>query len=213
MDGMHSPVSAEAGLIGPNALLQLISVLDRHEGRATRDLLFEAAGVAPPPPDAGMWPEDQAGAVHRMVRQALPDRADGLLRLAGQATADYILANRIPAVAQVLIRALPGPLAARVLSGAIERHAWTFAGSGRFRIVSRRPLVFEVAGNPLIRGEVALHPMCHWHAAVFERLFRRLVWRRAVVEEAACAAVGAPACRFEIRSRPRAAAPQGWARR
>lgn len=211
MDGARSPVPAEAGLIGPNALLQLIAVLDRHEGRATRDLLFEAAGVAPPSADAGMWPEDQAGAVHRMVRQALPERADGLLRLAGQATADYILAHRIPLGARVLIRALPGPLGARVLSGAIARHAWTFAGSGRFRIVSRRPLVFEVAGNPLIRGEAAAHPICHWHAAVFERLFRRLVWPGAVVEEVVCAATGAPACRFEIR--PRDVGSQGGLRR
>jgi divinyl protochlorophyllide a 8-vinyl-reductase len=211
MDGARSPVPAQAGLIGPNALLQLIAVLDRHEGRATRDLLFEAAGVVPPPSDAGMWPEDQAAALHRMLRQAMPDRADGLLRLAGEATADYILAHRIPRLAQRAIRLLPGPLGARVLAAAIDRHAWTFAGSGQFRIASRRPLVFEVAGNPLIRGEAAPHPLCHWHAAVFERLFRRLVWPRAVVEEVACAATGAPACRFEIR--PRAAASQGRGRR
>lgn len=207
MDGAPGPVPAAAGLIGPNAILQLMSVLDRHEGRAMRDLLFEAAGIGPPPPDAGMWPEHEAAALHRMLRQALPDRADGLLRLAGEATADYILAHRIPRLAQGAIRALPGPLGARVLAAAIDRHAWTFAGSGRFRIASRRQLVFELAGNPLIRGEVAPHPLCHWHAAVFERLFRRLVWPRAVVEELACAAAGAPACRFEIR--PRAAVSRG----
>lgn len=126
MDGGH-PVPRSAGLIGPNALLQLISVLDRHEGRAMRDLLFGAAGVAPPPPDAGMWPEAECAAVHHMLRQGWPDETPGLLRLAGQATAGYILAHRIPAPVRRLLRVLPGVLSAPLLTSAIERHAWTFA--------------------------------------------------------------------------------------
>ncbi|MEM1431648.1 MAG: V4R domain-containing protein, partial [Pseudomonadota bacterium] len=42
-------------------------------------------------------------------------------------------------------------------------------------------------------------PLCHWHAAVFERLFRVLVSPESSVTEVACCAMGAPACRFEIR--------------
>jgi divinyl protochlorophyllide a 8-vinyl-reductase len=45
------------------------------------------------------------------------------------------------------------------LGKAIARHAWTFAGSGRFRVVA--PLVFEIADNPIVRGEVSDVPLCH----------------------------------------------------
>jgi divinyl protochlorophyllide a 8-vinyl-reductase len=199
-----TPAPAEAGAgprIGPNAIHQLIAVLDHCEGRVTRDLVVEQAGIALPPPDAGMWPEAECAALHRAVRCALPDRADGLLRLAGLSTGDYILAHRIPRLARALVRALPAPLGARLLTAAIRRHAWTFAGSGAFRVTGWAPLTFELAANPLIAGEQAEQPLCHWHAAVFERLFARLVWPSAVVREVACAATGAPACRFELRPR------------
>jgi divinyl protochlorophyllide a 8-vinyl-reductase len=90
-------------------------------------------------------------------------------------------------------------LGARVLAGAIARHSWTFAGSGSFRISGWRPLTFEVGGNPLVAGLRGDHPICHWHAAVFERLFARLVWRGCIVREVACVAAGDAVCRFEVR--------------
>jgi divinyl protochlorophyllide a 8-vinyl-reductase len=182
--------------IGPNAITQLVGVLDHTEGRAVRDRVMAAASVPVPPPDSGMIPETDAAAVHLALRRVMPDRAEGLLRLAGLATADYILAHRIPRLAQMLIRALPGAVGARLLTMAIAKHAWTFAGSGAFRVVAQRPLTFEVAGNPLVAGQTADHPMCIWHAAVFERLFARLVWPSVVVTEESCAATGAAACRF-----------------
>lgn len=200
MDGGRIPTASDAR-IGPNAILQTIAVLDRYEGRATRDLVMELAGVAVPPPDAGMLPEADCHAVHRCLRRALPDRADGLLRLSGLATGDYILRHRIPRPVQVALRLLPGPVAARILAKAITRHAWTFAGSGSFRVVGWKPLTFEVRHNPLILGEVADSPMCHWHAAVFERLFSRLIWRSVVVTETDCEASGAGACLFQVHPR------------
>lgn len=207
-EGPHGTARG-AGLIGPNALLQLMTVLDRHEGRAFRDRLFAEAGVTAPPPDAGMWPETEAAAVHRQLRATLPVRAPGLLALSGTAVADYILRYRIPAPARLLIRVLPGPLGARLLANAINRHAWTFAGSGRFAVLSFRPLTFQITGNPLIAGETAPGHLCHWHRAVFERLFRRLVWPRAIVREVTCGASGADACRFVVLPRPpRGDAPQ-----
>lgn len=198
---MDGGTPATAGLIGPNALLQLMAVLDRVEGRAFRAALFGAAGVAPPPPDAGMWPETDCAAIHRGLRGALPGQAPALLAVAGEATADYILAHRIPRPAQGLLRLSPGWLAARLLARAIAQHAWTFAGSGAFRIASHRPLTFEIAGNPLVAGEVAPAPLCHWHAAVFARLFRVLVWPGAAVRETACAACGDKVCRFVVLPR------------
>jgi divinyl protochlorophyllide a 8-vinyl-reductase len=82
------------------------------------------------------------------------------------------------------------------LGKAIARHAWTFAGSGRFRVVA--PLVFEIADNPIVRGEVSDVPLCHWHRAVFETLFRALVDDRLRCAEVACCATGNAACRFVL---------------
>src|SRR6056297_836771 len=150
----HAP-----GRIGPNAVLQLLPVLDAAEpGLAVR--MLAAAGLDGPPSDAGLMDEGPAAALHRTVRRARPD-ADALLARAGRGTADYILAHRIPGPAQAMLRALPGPVAAPLLARAIARHAWTFAGSGRFRIAGRAPPVFELAGNPLIAGEAAEAPLCH----------------------------------------------------
>ncbi|MGY6536073.1 MAG: bacteriochlorophyll 4-vinyl reductase [Pararhodobacter sp.] len=183
--------------IGPNAVLQHLPVLDATIGDRLRHALLHRAGVSVPPADTGMLPEDQVARLHLAVRLYLPDRAAAIQRAAGLATGDYILANRIPRAVQGLIRAMPAPLGARVLSAAITRHAWTFAGSGQFAVVARRPLCLEIAGNPLAQGP-ASGPVCHWHAAVFERLFAALVWPGVRVLETACCATGAPACRFEL---------------
>lgn len=145
--------------------------------------------------------EGPAAALHRAVRVHRADAAD-LLARAGQGTAAYILAHRIPPAAKALLRWLPQAVAVQLLSRAIARNAWTFAGSGRFRIACRSPLALELADNPMIRGEAATKPLCHWHAAVFTGLFRALVTPRARVVETACAAHGAPACRFVLRLDP-----------
>lgn len=186
--------------IGPNALLQLVPVLDRALGVAERTALFARADVPVPPPDAGMWPEAEVARLHRAVVQAAPDLAPGVLRAAGLGTADYILANRIPRAAKVVIRALPAPLGARALTMAIAKHSWTFAGSGRFSVAARAPLTLTIAANPLACG-AGRAPSCHWHAAVFERLYSTLVWPTAQVLETACCACGDAACRFEIAPR------------
>lgn len=144
--------------------------------------------------------EGPAARLHAAVRHDLPAEAPAILAQAGRRTADYILAHRIPRPAQAVLRALPPALAAPVLTRAIAKHAWTFAGSGLFRVAGR--LTFEIADNPLIRGERAPAPLCVWHAAVFERLFRTLVDDRLRAHETACCACGDPACRFELTRGP-----------
>lgn len=190
--------AAVAARIGPNAVHQLLPVLEQGLGAGAADRALERAGVARPPPDAGMLPEAECAALHRAVRQNWPAEAPGLLHAAGLATGDYILANRIPAAARGLIGALPSALGARLLTAAISRHAWTFAGSGAFRVLGRAPLEFEIRANPLVAGEISAMPACHWHRAVFARLFGRLVWPDVTVTETACCACGAPACRFTL---------------
>lgn len=195
-----SALASDGARIGPNAILQHLPVLDEAIGEALRGALLHRAGVAEPPPDAGMLPEDDVTRLHHAVRLFLPDRAASIQRAAGLATGDYILAHRIPALAQRLIRALPAPLGARLLALAITKHAWTFAGSGRFRVLGHGPLRVEIRDNPLASGP-ADAPICHWHAAVFERLFSALVWPKVHVVEECCTAMGDPACIFRIAPR------------
>jgi divinyl protochlorophyllide a 8-vinyl-reductase len=188
---------AEGPRIGPNAILQLIPVLDAAIGPQGRAALFARSGVLVPPADAGMMPQDQVIRLHHTVAMALPDRFAEIANSAGAATGDYILANRIPTPAQTLIRILPRPLGARLLAAAIAKHAWTFAGSGRFAVVGHRPLIFRIEANPLAVG-MAGTPSCHWHSAVFQRLFQALVWPAVTVTETTCCACGDAACTFKI---------------
>lgn len=183
--------------IGPNAILQHLPVLDAAIGERLRAALLLRADVTEPPADSGMLPEDEVARLHHAVRLFLPDRAPAIQRAAGLATGEYILANRIPRAAQLLIRALPAWAGARLLASAITRHAWTFAGSGVFKVLGYSPLRVEIEHNPLATGP-ADAPICHWHAAVFERLFGALVWPQVRVTEEECTATGAGACRFRI---------------
>lgn len=184
------------GLIGPNAVLQMLPVLEQAGGAALRDQVMAAAGIFTPPSDAGLMAEAPAARMHQALRRIDPELAPALAWAAGVRTAEYILANRIPRPAQIVLRLLPSAIAARLLSQAVARHAWTFAGSGQFRVVA--PLVFEIARNPIVRGEVSETPLCHWHRAVFETLFRKLVDDRLRCAEVACCAMGDPACRFVL---------------
>ena len=185
--------------IGPNAILQLVPVLDAAIGTAARNALCAAAGIDELPSGRNMIDEVPVARLHQVLRRELPDESKRLASQAGHATGDYIMAHRIPGAAQRLLSLLPASLSARLLAKAIAQHAWTFAGSGHFRIASNRPLVFEIADNPVVRGEQSLSPVCHWHAAVFERLYRTLVADDYIVEEVACGASGADACLFELR--------------
>ena len=194
---MGAVTGAERGLIGPNALTQLLPVLERAGGVELRERLLALAGVTALPDMTGLIDEAPVARLHQAMRVEVPELAPALAWEAGVRTADYILAHRIPKAAQAVLKHLPAGVAGPVLSRAIARNAWTFAGSGRFEVARGWPAVFLVHDNPVVRGERAEAPLCHWHRGVFERLFRVLVTDRARVREVACCACGAPACRFE----------------
>ena len=159
--------------------------------------MLDLAGVEEVPDGTSMIPEEEAARLHRVMRIRAPEAAPELALLSGTGTADYILAHRIPRLAQSVLKALPAPLAARALTAAIRKHAWTFAGSGRFEPQS--PWTFDIHDNPLIRGETSDTPLCAWHAAVFERLYRVLVAPDCRCVETRCHAQhGHDRCRFEI---------------
>lgn len=163
--------------------------------------MLARAGLFGPPAATGMIPETHAARLHRVLREEEETLAPVIAHEAGRRTGSYILAHRIPKPAQLLLRALPAPLAARALSQAIAKHAWTFAGSGRFQVVN--PWTFEIADNPLVRGETSDLCLCDWHAGVFTRLYSTLVAADAVCSETKCCARrGDDRCRFEITRAP-----------
>lgn len=188
-----------AARIGPNAVLQLIPIIDAQLGLAQRRVLMADAGIATLPDGSGMIDERPVARLHQALRARHPETAATLARCAGTATGGYILAHRMPKLVQRVLRALPPARSAKLLAKAIAKHAWTFAGSGQFHIASFDPLVFVIRDNPVVRGEQAEAPVCHWHAAVFQHLFRELVAQDYVVTETECAAKGGNVCRFELR--------------
>ncbi|MEL6645969.1 MAG: bacteriochlorophyll 4-vinyl reductase [Pseudomonadota bacterium] len=190
--------SAPSGLIGPNALTQLLPLLEQAGGPQLRDELLLEAGIVTLPDMSGLIDEAPVARLHQAMRAESPTLAPSLAWEAGERTAEYILHNRIPRGAQWVLRALPAAIAGPMLARAIAKNAWTFAGSGAFEILSLRPLRFAIHDNPVVRGEFSAHPLCHWHAGVFEHLFRTLVDDRLRTRETQCCAMGAEACIFEI---------------
>jgi divinyl protochlorophyllide a 8-vinyl-reductase len=199
---VSTALAPPAGRIGPNAITRVAQVLERRFGRATAAELFTLAGLSTylQAPPQQMVDEDEARRLHVLLRSRLGARdAAEVSREAGVATAEYLLAHRIPKPVQRLLRALPAALACRVLLVAIRRHAWTFAGSGHFEAEAGSPALLTIRDNPLCRGQVSDVPVCDYYAATFEHLFRRLVHRDTRVTELSCEARGDDACRFELR--------------
>ena len=186
---------AETGLprIGPNAVLQLLGPLSAAVGPTEARAILAASGYWPlPRAENGLIPQAPVAALFAAVRGRLGPGADAVLAAAGRATADYVMANRIPRPVRALLRVLPGPIAARLLTRAIAGNAWTFAGSGAFA-VQDGGATLEIGCNPL-----AVAPRCAWHEAVFTKLYQTLAGRSYTVTETACCGAGAPACRFRL---------------
>jgi divinyl protochlorophyllide a 8-vinyl-reductase len=195
---MRSP---EQALIGPNAIIQMAEALCARIGleqtRALMDAVGQGAYLGQPP--KSMVPQSEVAALHTQVFQALDLAAFRLVSAdAGRRTGDYLLANRIPKPVQWLLKRLPDRMAARILTRAIAKHSWTFAGSGVFSFGWQPQLVYSIKGNPITAALHTQVPVCDYYAATFERIFRVLVndeWRAV---EYACEATGSEACLFEI---------------
>ncbi len=186
----------DAARIGPNAIIQL------GETFAARAMLDEAAAIyakADCPQLLGNPPQvmvDEAIVARlfkAVIEELSPAMARDILTEAGRRTGDYILANRIPAPARLILPLLPRRLAKRILLAAIGKHAWTFAGSGRFSYTGGTPTIVSIGHNP-----VAIALGCVWHEAVFTRLFSALLSSPATVREDQCCGHGAEACTFRI---------------
>ena len=203
--GGHAAPAGLTSRIGPNAISRVAEVLPFRLGSEATAELFDAVGLGDylqHPPES-MVDEADVRRLHAALRERLGQAAAReVAQAAGRATAEYLLAHRIPRPLQKVLRRLPAHWAARVLLAAIRRNAWTFVGSGQFAASAgsgRCPAVLEIRGNPLCRGLRADAPACDYYAATFERLFATLVHPWSRVREVACEACGDDACRFEIR--------------
>ena len=120
-----------------------------------------------------MIPEADALRLHRWLALHDPMGAFVIAEESGARTADYIIANRIPRAACWLLRHLPAWAAAPLLMAAIRKHAWTFVGAGAFTAADGWHFAIDRSA-----ADDSLPPpgsLFHWYAAVFTRLFRRLV--------------------------------------
>jgi divinyl protochlorophyllide a 8-vinyl-reductase len=203
---VHLAEAVPPARIGPNAIIQSFAALDALHGRPVTQRVFGEAGLAAylvRPPEA-MVDEVEVQRLHQVLRRALGvPAARAVGREAGRRTAAYLLAHRIPRPMRALLPRLPARWAGAVLLRAITAHAWTFCGSGRFRVLARLPdgpgWQLSLQGAATCRGVVADEPLCDYFAATFEGLFTALVDPGCRCVETACGALGYSACLFALR--------------
>ena len=167
------PRRREGALIGPNAVLQTVAVIEERLGHAETVAILADAQITRLPSGEHMIPEIEALRLHRWL--ALHDPLDALeiAEEAGARTADYIIANRIPRSAGWLLRRLPARLAGPLLMAAIRKHAWTFVGAGAFAPADAWHFTIDRA--PAHDRLPPSESLFVWYAAVFTRLYRTLV--------------------------------------
>lgn len=160
-------------LIGPNAVLQMAWAMEATIGAAAAREVLEVAGIDALPSGEAMICEGQALRLHHALAMLHPAAAEDIAAAAAVGTAEYIIAHRIPRFAALALRWLPAPIAARLLMRAIERHAWTFVGAGAFTVTG--PWNFTIDRSQADDRTAPPDTLFHWYAAVFARLYSRLV--------------------------------------
>ncbi|MBI1402363.1 MAG: bacteriochlorophyll 4-vinyl reductase [Porphyrobacter sp.] len=163
----------EGALIGPNAVLQAVAVMEERLGHAETCAILLDAQIHHLPSGDHMIPEVQALRLHRWLALHEPMGCLVIAEEAGARTADYIIAHRIPRAAAWLLRRLPALLAAPLLMAAIRKHAWTFVGAGSF--TPQGAWGFRIDRSAADDAMMPPDSLFAWYAAVFTRLYRVLV--------------------------------------
>ena len=116
-----SAPTGQAGVIGPNAALQLAAAMTQMAGAEETGRLFAAAGLSAwlTTPPGEMVPVPEVERLYAVLYRDWPVTASAFCTQAGWRTADYVIANRIPALARGALRALPAGAAARLLALAV----------------------------------------------------------------------------------------------
>jgi divinyl protochlorophyllide a 8-vinyl-reductase len=176
------PDAAAPGRIGPNAIIRTLEALRAAHGEVVTREVLRIAGLAAyaDAPPAAMVDEAVVVRLHVTLANVLGgDEQAAIAAEAGRLTARYLLAHRIPTLARFVLRVLPAGLALPLLRRAIARHAWTFAGSGRFAWSAGGPIRLD--GGPFALRPDAASLLAPFYAATFETLLRALVDRRSRV--------------------------------
>jgi divinyl protochlorophyllide a 8-vinyl-reductase len=160
-------------MIGPNAVLQAVAVMEERLGHAETAAILADAQIERLPSGEHMIPEIETLRLHRWLALHEPVIALWIAEEAGARTADYIIARRIPRAAVLLLRALPAALAAPLLMAAIGKHAWTFVGAGAF--LPEGAWSFTIDRTTADDAAMPPDSLFQWYAAVFTRLYRTLV--------------------------------------
>ncbi|MCW2277047.1 bacteriochlorophyll 4-vinyl reductase [Heliophilum fasciatum] len=190
--------------IGPNSIIQTIRVLQEYYGREKAEQILQAGQS---PWQAGKLPAEMVDEdvflelIHLLRDQLGLDQAKLVLSKAGDYTAEYLLANRIPKPMKWLFPLMPRKMRMKILMTAIGNHAWTFAGSGRFHFHPEPKPMFIIEDCITSRDIVAETPVCSFYSATFEGLLRCLVDSRINVIEKSCRASGQEQCEFFIQFR------------
>lgn len=197
----HHAATRSPTRIGPNAIIQTLTALGEEipAAEVRRFVLFAGRPDLADQLPSAMIDEQEFIALIAALRgwYGLAG-ADRVLERAGELTANYLLANRIPGPVQLLLRLLPDRLAIKLLLAAISRHAWTFAGSAQFSYTTGATTVVRLRDCVEARNIASEAPLCHFYHGAFQRLFRALISPRATVYETECAACGADSCQFEV---------------
>lgn len=197
MPGIRRPQAAQAE-IGPNSVLQTLEALREYAGDAGPALLAARTGLPGSWPD-GMIPELWfVRVVHELRAMLDVSDAETVLRRSGTRTGEYVTRNRIPGSIRSTLRILPPRWAVPLLLWAFRRHAWTFAGSGDFRIEGSYPGTLVLERPPTCREAGGPERSCGYYEAAFEALLQ-LAAPGVRVTETECCAGGYPACRFRIQ--------------
>jgi divinyl protochlorophyllide a 8-vinyl-reductase len=192
LQGRRRPHVHGRALIGPNAVLQTVAVMEERLGTAETGAILLDAQIHRLPSGAHMIPEIEALRLHRWLALHDPIGAFIVAAEAGSRTADYIMAHRIPRVAAWLLKHLPARLAAPLLMAAIRKHAWTFVGAGTFTAAGAWAFTIDrSAADDTIMPPDSLF---HWYAAVFTRLYRVLV-----AADCICTVMMVPGCAIASR--------------
>lgn len=164
---------ATPALIGPHALIHAVAAMRERLGDRETAAILANAQISAVPTGEVMVPEIEALRLHRWLALREPVDCFVIAEEAARRTADYVIANRMPALAVRLLRVLPAKVSGPLLMAAIRRHAWTFIGAGRF--TSADAWTFEIDRGPADDPVLPPESLFHWYAMVFERMYRRLV--------------------------------------
>lgn len=186
----------ERTFMSANMILPIHDVLGRFIGAEDRDRMFSDAGLKFLPNPQDPVRERLVAQLHQSIRRELPDLWPGIMSSAGEKAAQVVLDYRLDASSRDLLRKLPWSLATWMLVRTTTQHAWTFSGSGEFRVV--RTSMLEISNNPVTRSEISASPVCLFQQTVLENLFAKAIDTRLRCRETQCCASGGDACRFEL---------------